>query len=74
MENKVVINKNLSWVYYVNEKRVIGLEEEKCGKWLYFFDDKSFVSKICNDAVKNDIVCESKHSNADTGRTIYKCR
>ena len=53
------------WVHYVGDGSIF--DPEKVGKWMYFFGDKEYVAKICKDAVKNNIVAESKHSDADDG-------
>lgn len=61
------IQSNLIWIYYINEDAAANLEAEKVGKWMYFFKDSDFAEKICKEAVENDIVAESKHSNAEDG-------
>ena len=53
------------WVFYVGEDAAsLG---NKCGKWMYFFNDRPFAEKICRQAVKQGVVTESKHSDADNG-------
>ena len=53
------------WVFYVGEAAAsLG---DKCGKWMYFFNDRSFAEKICRQAVEQGVVAESKHSDADNG-------
>lgn len=61
--------KQFGWVYYIGDDGK--LVPEKVGKWMYFFDDKQFVVKICNDAVMNNIVVESKHSDEETGVACF---
>lgn len=58
------------WVFYVSEAAK-NLDEHKCGKWMYFFDDEEFVAKICKEAVEKGIVVESKHSDAATGVSCF---
>ncbi|MPM56866.1 hypothetical protein SDC9_103682 [bioreactor metagenome] len=38
---------------------------------MYFFDNKEFVSKICSNAVKMNIVNEAKHNNAEEGVSCF---
>ena len=64
------IKENIAWVYYIGENANT-LDKHKCGKWMYFFDDKKFVSKICKEAVARNIVVISKHSNAETGVACF---
>ena len=61
------IVQNIAWVFYVGDTEE--LDDNKIGKWMYFFYEggREFVEKICSEAVLNDIVCESKHSNAEEG-------
>lgn len=53
------------WVFYVcDEAKNLG---NTCGKWMYFFNDRTFAEKICREAVEHGIVVESKYSEADKG-------
>ena len=54
--------KKFGWVYFIgdNAKTLIN---DKCGKWMYFFDNRSFVSDICAKAVESGVVAESKHTD-----------
>ena len=63
------IESNIAWIYYIGDN--VELDSEKCGKWMYFFDDKNFVYKICEEAVKRNIVSESKHSNGEEGVACF---
>ncbi|MCR4726303.1 MAG: hypothetical protein K5753_03690 [Clostridia bacterium] len=58
---------NQFWVYYVNMEERNKLDTHKTGKWMYFFNDVKFASKICSSAVENKIVVEAKHSNSTNG-------
>lgn len=54
-----------SWAFYIGEDAAsLGA---KCGKWMYFFNDRSFAEKICRQAVEQGVVAESKHSDAGDG-------
>lgn len=55
---------NIFWVYYRDPETAKTLDEEKCGKWMYYFNDIDFADKITAQAVKDGIVAEAKHSSA----------
>ena len=38
---------NPYWVYYVNEAEAKKFDNNKVGKWMYFFKDNNFAAKIC---------------------------
>ena len=63
----MTVKTNEAWVYYVNEERVAEFDDDKVGKWMYFFSDRSFAEKVCREAVETGIVAEAKHSNAGEG-------
>lgn len=63
------INENIAWVYYIRDTSKF--IEGKVGKWMYFFGDRKFIEKICKETVEKDIVCESKHSNVDSGVACF---
>lgn len=58
------------WMYYASDN-VKSLKKDKCGKWMYFFDNKEFVSKICKKAVEEKIVVTAKHSNDKQGVSCF---
>ena len=58
------------WEYYIGDDAKT-LVNDKCGKWMYFFDNKTFVSNLCAKAVESGVVVESKHSNAETGVSCF---
>lgn len=58
------------WVFYISEEAV-NLDKHKCGKWMYFFEDRQFVEKICTEAVNKGIVVEAKHSDAGNGVACF---
>lgn len=57
------------WTYYLGED--YGLDEDKCGKWMYFFNNKNYISKICKEAIKNNIVKQCKHTNEEEGVSCF---
>lgn len=54
------------WVFYIGEDADT-LDSKQCGKWMHFFNDRSFAESICKRAVEEGIVAESKHFDADEG-------
>lgn len=66
------VYENLAWIFYIDDEcQIDENDENRVGKWMYFFSDKKFVSKICEDAVKNKIVAQSKHSNSEEGVACF---
>lgn len=63
------ISENIAWIFYIGD--ISTLDKNKIGKWMYFFNNKQFVSQLCYDAVEKGIVVESKHSNAETGVACF---
>lgn len=47
------------WLYYLSgsESR---LDEHKCGKWMFFFDDQRFAQDICEKAIESGACYECK--------------
>ena len=54
------------WVFYIGD-HADQLDREKCGKWMHFFNDKSFAASVCREAVLSGIVAEAKHTDESTG-------
>ena len=61
-DGRIVRIDNAYWSYYVNLDLAHGLEEHKCGKWMYFFSDIAFAENICRKAVLERAVAECKHN------------
>lgn len=59
----------LGWIYYLGENYRI--PEEKCGKWMYFFNAHGLVSKICEDAVEKKVVGQAKHTDDESGVACF---
>ena len=64
------ITKTPAWVFYLADTDP-HFDEEKVGKWMYFFEERQFVEQICQSAIEQNIVEECKHSNADTGVSCF---
>lgn len=61
--------KQYGWVYYLADE--VDLDPDKTGKWMCFFSDVSLISEICEKAVSNNIVVESKHRDGDDGVACF---
>lgn len=64
------IKENPFWIYYLGDNDP-SLDNKKCGKWMYFFNDRAFIQDICSRAIGEDIVEECKHSNAEDGVACF---
>ena len=55
------------WSFYIDIDRQKELLTDKCGKWMYFFDNSeqgiAFAKSICEKAVKTGAAIESKHTD-----------
>lgn len=61
------IHTDIAWIYYIGDNP--NFDRDKVGKWMYFFkkdDDIDFISKLCSNAVEQEIVEEAKHTNPDS--------
>ncbi|MCI5639569.1 MAG: hypothetical protein MR316_01115 [Lachnospiraceae bacterium] len=47
------------WFWFLSGKESI-LEKDKCGKWMYFFDNQEFAQKVCQKAIDEKICCVCK--------------
>ncbi len=61
--------KQFGWVYYLGDDSE--LDVDKVGKWMYFFNNRKFVEKICAEVIEQGIVVESKHSDAEEGVACF---
>ena len=71
-----IINQ-FGWFYYLTEQASL-LEEHKCGKWMYFFDDQEFAKEICQKAIEEGACYEDKCSDLeatfnDSGVICFYC-
>lgn len=46
-------------------------DSDTYGKWVCTFTDRSMIARICQDAVAEHIVPESKYTNADAGQCCF---
>lgn len=54
----------MGWFWFLSgeEKK---LNKEKCGKWMYFFDDQDFAISICEKAINEGVCYECKCSDLE---------
>ena len=64
------IIENPAWVYYLTDIAP-QFNEEKVGKWMYFFQGRQFAENICRKAVEENVVEECKHTNANEGMSCF---
>ena len=58
------------WIYYVSEE-VKFIPKDKCGKWMYFFENREFVESVCKKAIEEKAILEVKHSDDETGVACF---
>ncbi len=58
------------WIWYIGDKEP-QFDKHKCGKWMYFFDDRAFVERICAEAIKTGAILECKHTDGPSGVTCF---
>jgi len=63
------IIKESGWIYYLGND--INFDNEKVGKWMYFFNNGDFAAQICKDVIERGVVSESKHTDADEGVACF---
>jgi hypothetical protein len=56
------------WYWYLSGEES-KLEKDKCGKWMYFFNDQAFAQKICEMAIENGVCYECKCTNMEERMT-----
>ncbi len=51
--------RKFGWFWFMSGKEKL-LVPDKCGKWMYFFDDQEFAQKICQKAIDEGVCYECK--------------
>ena len=62
--HKTNVKRAYGWFWWVT-KDASKLDSQKCGKWMYFFDDQEFAKRICQKAINEDICYECKCSDME---------
>jgi len=57
------------WIFLSNE--IHNLDNNKCGKWMYFFDNKKFIAQMCKKAIEHNAITECKFSDKDEGVACF---
>jgi len=57
------------WHYYLGKRRK--KLNSFSGKWMYFFNNKRKIRKLCRKAILDGVVCECKHSMAREGVACF---
>lgn len=73
MENKTILSEdgriirvdNPWWSFYIDTELAPELDEHRCGKWMFFFNDIEFAEEICRKAALGRVVAECKHSSSE---------
>ncbi len=52
------------WFWYLSDEKKV-LDPDKCGKWMYFFNDQKFAQDICQKAIDEKVCCECKCSDLE---------
>ncbi len=56
--------RQFGWFWFLSGKEDL-LVPDKCGKWMYFFDDQEFAKKICQKAIDEGVCYECKCSDME---------
>ncbi|MFN7049834.1 hypothetical protein ACK4QX_19205 [Proteus mirabilis] len=66
------IRENDFWVYFSSKNEINSTNNDKIGKWMYFFNDAEFTEKICQKAILNSVVEHCKYTNnAESGVACF---
>lgn len=66
MESKITS----SWITY-RDPESYSTASDAYGRWVCTFTDRSKIARICQDAVAEHIVPESKYTDADAGQCYF---
>lgn len=51
--------RQFGWFWYLSGQEKL-LDKDKCGKWMYFFDNQEFAQQICQKAIDENACYECK--------------
>ncbi len=57
--------RQFGWFWFLTGAEKL-LVHEKCGKWMYFFDDQEFAKEICQKAIDEDVCLECKCTDMES--------
>lgn len=58
------------YIFYISDNWT-NHNTNKIGKWMYFFNNKDFISKIYKKAIEENIVDTCKHTNDNDGVACF---
>lgn len=56
--------RQFGWFWFLSGKEQL-LDCDKCGKWMYFFDDQTFAQEMCQKAIDENVCYECKCSDVE---------
>ena len=65
-DGRIIRVDNPWWSFYIDTELAPKLDEHRCGKWMFFFNDIEFAEEICRKAALGRVVAECKHSSSET--------
>lgn len=63
-DGRIVRVDNPWWSFYIDTALAPGLDERRCGKWMFYFNDIEFADEACRKAALGRVVAECKHSSS----------
>ena len=63
-DGRIVRVDNPWWSFYIDTALAPGLDERRCGKWMFYFNDIEFADEVCHKAALGRVVAECKHSSS----------
>ena len=52
--------------FYIDTELAPALDESRCGKWMFYFNDIEFAEEVCRKAALGMVVAECKHSSFES--------
>ena len=65
-DGRIVRVDNPWWSFYIDTELAPGLDERRCGKWMFYFNDIEFANEVCCKAALGRVVAKCKHSSSKT--------
>lgn len=62
-DGRIVRVNNPCWSFYIDIELAPGLDENRCGKWMFYFNDIEFAEEVCRKAALGIVFAECKHSS-----------
>lgn len=65
-DGRIVRMDNPWWSFYIDTELAPVLDERRCGKWMFYFNDIEFAEEVCRKAALGMVVAECKHSSSES--------